>query len=206
MLSIPELFTERLTIRPFRAEDLPVVHEILDRELTEASMGSESTDLQGRREWLTWSILNYEQLRRLRQPPYGDRAIQLLETGQLIGACGFVPCLGEFSKIPGLAPAGEPGPADFNTPELGIFYAISTGFRRQGYASEAARALVEYCFRTLRVRRVIATTDYDNAGSIGVMRRIGMSLGSNPTPEPAWLQVVGLVEHPDAHAARVATL
>ena len=198
MLSIPDLITDRLAIRPFRADDLPVIHEILDRELAPSSLGSESTDLQGRREWLTWSILNYEQLGRLRQPPYGDRAIQLLETGQLIGACGMVPCLGEFSKIPGLAPAGPPGPAGFNTPEVGIFYAISKGFRRQGYASEAARAILDYCFGTLRVRRVIATTDYDNVGSIGVMRRIGMSLGSNPTPAPPWLQVVGYVEHPEA--------
>jgi len=195
---MPVLRTARLGVRPFRIEDLPVIHEILDRELVQASLGSESTDLQGRREWLTWTVLNYEQLRRLRQPPYGDRAIQLLTTGQVIGACGLVPCLDAFSKMPGLAQAGKTDSPGLNTTELGIFYAISTGFRRRGYASEAARALVEYCFGMLRVRRVIATTDYDNTASIGVMRRIGMTVESNPTTDPAWLQVVGHVPHPEA--------
>ncbi|MEX2030524.1 MAG: GNAT family N-acetyltransferase [Anaerolineales bacterium] len=203
---MPELITERLSIRPFQADDFPMIHQILDQELAEASIGADSADSQARREWLTWSIMNYEQLRRLRQPPYGDRAIQLLSTGQVIGACGWVPCLGEFSQIPGLAPASETDLPGFNTTEMGIFYAISTRYQRQGYASEAAAALVAYSFGTLRVRRVIATTDYDNAGSMGVMRRIGMTLGSNPTPTPPWLQVVGHVEHPESRADRAHDL
>lgn len=191
------LRTARLSVRPFRADDLTAVHEVLDRPLPGAAVARESTSLETRRAWLTWTILNYEQLHLLRQPPYGDRAIELSTTGQMIGACGLVPCLGEFSRIPGLGPTGEGATPGFTTAEMGIFYAISTAFRRRGYASEAARALVDFCFGSLRVRRVIATTEYDNVASIGVMRRIGMGLASNPTPDPPWLQVVGQLVHPE---------
>jgi len=63
-------------------------------------------------------------------------------------------------------------------------------------ATEAGRALLEYAFDTLRLRRVIATTTYDNVASMGVMRRLGMQLHSNPRSEPDWLQIVGVIEAP----------
>ncbi len=55
---------------------------------------------------------------------------------------------------------------------------------------------MNYAFDTLRVRRIVATTEHDNAGSQGVMRRLGMRLERNPFPEPPWLQVVGVLDNP----------
>jgi len=43
------------------------------------------------------------------------------------------------------------------------------------------------------VHRLIATTTFDNVASIGVMRKLGMRIESNPRPEPAWLQIVGVL-------------
>ena len=89
-------------------------------------------------------------------------------------------------------PEGRVLPA---TPEFGLFYAVFPAHQHQGYASEAARALLDYAFGVLRLKRVVATTTYDNAASMGVMRRLGMRIERNPLPEPHYLQVVGVAEN-----------
>jgi RimJ/RimL family protein N-acetyltransferase len=80
--------------------------------------------------------------------------------------------------------------------EVGLFYAVSPAHRRKGYAAEAALALVDYGFETLQLRRIVATTEYENAASIGVMRKLGMSIARNPQSSPPWLQVVGILQVP----------
>jgi len=46
------------------------------------------------------------------------------------------------------------------------------------------------------VKRLIATTEYDNAASMGVMLKLGMRLEQNPFADPPWLQMVGILDHP----------
>lgn len=194
MLNMPILETERLLIRPFMMEDLTDVYQLFDIDLRDADMGSDQMDsLEERAEWLQWAALNPVQLAKLHQPPYGDRAIVLKTTGELIGSCGYVPCLNAFGQLPGFSPEEEGSPVRY-TPEFGLFYAISPRYRRQGYAAEAAQALVDYAFEKLGLKRIIAETNYDNTGSIGVMQKLGMRIERNPLPEPPWLQVVGVIE------------
>jgi len=189
------LQTERLWIRPFVMEDLEVVHRLLDIELAEADLGTEkTTTLAERARWLQWSVLNYSQLAMLHQPPYGDRAVVLKATDQVIGACGFVPCLNAFEQLPAFASSEIPAAPGRYSTEFGLFYAISPAHQRQGYATEAAQALVDYAFRHLGLQRIVATTSYDNPGSMGVMRKLGMQIEKNPLPGPPWLQVVGVLE------------
>jgi ribosomal-protein-alanine N-acetyltransferase len=193
---VPILETPRLLIRPFEMQDLEDAHQLLDIELREAEMGSDKFDtLAERAEWLQWAILNYDQLAKLHQPPYGDRAIVLKVDGQLIGACGFVPCLNRYEQISGFGSTEKSSAESLGTTEFGLFYAISPRCQRQGYATEAAQALIDYAFGYLRLRRVIAETDYDNLASIGVMHKLGMRIEKNPYPEPPWLQVVGVLEN-----------
>jgi len=195
MLDMPILETTRLVIRPFVMEDLLDVHRLLDIELHDANLHADKMESMAERAaWLQWSVLNTVQLAKLYQPPYGDRAAVLKSSGQLVGACGFVPCLAPFGLLPGFGPADSSGRPDRYSPEFGLFYAISPAHRRQGYATEAAQALVDYAFEHLHLKRVVATTDYDNLGSLGVMRKLGMRIEKNPRPEPPWLQVVGVVE------------
>jgi RimJ/RimL family protein N-acetyltransferase len=197
---MPILQTERLIVRPFKVEDLPAVHRLLDVELSEADMGNEGQqDLDARRRWLDWTILNYEQLALLYQPPYGDRAITLKDEGTPIGSCGFVPCLGPFAQVPALREAGVA--AGFAT-EFGLFWAIAPSHQRQGYATEAGRALIDYAFSDLQLGRIVATTTHDNAASIGVMRKLGMRVDRNPLPTPPWLQTVGVLTNASAAAER----
>jgi len=79
---------------------------------------------------------------------------------------------------------------------FGLFYAISPSHQRQGYSTKAASAIVQYAFQHLLLGRVVATTEYDNAASMGVMRKIGMRIEQNPLAEPPWLHVVGILENP----------
>ena len=140
-------------------------------------------------------MLNYKALAKLYQPPYGDRAIVMKHNGQLIGSCGYVPCLMPFEQLPNFSYYNVSEKSGHATTEFGLFYAISPSHQRQGYASEAAQAMVDYAFRHLGLKRIIATTGYDNHGSMGVMRKLGMWIEKNPLGEPPWLQVVGVVEN-----------
>ncbi len=196
MLEMPRLETARLLIRPFVKEDLHAAHRLFDIELNAEDMGAEKmTTLREREEWLRWVALNPRQLALLNQPPYGDRAIVLRSNGTLIGSCGYVPALNAFEQVPVFDdhdPSGRPGRY---SPEFALFYAISPSYQRQGYACEAVQAMIDYAFDHLHVRRIIAETDFDNAGSIAVMRKLGMKIGKNPLAEPPWLQVVGVLEN-----------
>jgi ribosomal-protein-alanine N-acetyltransferase len=196
MTGMPTLETSRLIIRPFVMEDLIDVHHLFDIELNTDDLHAEKIDtIEERAEWLEWSVLNYAQLAKLYQPPYGDRAIVMKKTGKLIGSCGYVPCLMPFEQLPNFSYYNASGKLGHATPEFGLFYAISPSYQRQGYASEAAQALVDYAFQHLDLKGVIATTDFDNNASMGVMRKLGMRVEKNPLAEPPWLQVVGVVEN-----------
>jgi [ribosomal protein S5]-alanine N-acetyltransferase len=192
-MRVPTLETERLLIREFAMDDLPALHQILDVELADSPVGSETREsIDARRRWLEWTILSYEQLGLMYQPPSVDRAVVRKADGRLIGACGFVTYLMPFSQIPGF---GD-GVRDLATAEFGLYYALSPSVHRQGYATEAAQALIDYGFSEFKLRHVVATTSYDNAASIGVMRKLGMRVEHNPYPDPPWLEVVGVIRHP----------
>jgi RimJ/RimL family protein N-acetyltransferase len=187
MLILPTLETQRLTIRPLVPDDLTDIHRILSECFPDPRPSEES--LAERREWLDWTMRNYVQLARLYQPPYGERAVVLRATGELIGAVGLVPCLAPFGQLPGFAaPEYRSGQT---TPEVGLFWAVSPDHQSKGYASEAARALIIFAFDTLHLAHIIATTEYDNQASQRVMEKIGMRLLGNPLPTPPYLQVVG---------------
>ena len=188
-LKLDTLETERLIIRRFVLDDLDDVHRVLNEAFGAA-------DYAERREWLAWSVMNYTALEWLGQPPYGDRAVVLKASNTLIGAVGLVPSCGPFDKLPyfrarlGIASSG------LITLEMGLYWALGARYRGQGYATEAARALIKTVFDTLGWKRVVATTEYDNAASVAVMKRLGMTIERNPDPTPEWFQIVGVLENP----------
>jgi RimJ/RimL family protein N-acetyltransferase len=82
--------------------------------------------------------------------------------------------------------------------ELG--YALNVNYRGQGYATEAARALVDYCFNTLGYHRIEAITSNVNTGSWKLMERLGMrregQLRQAETRDNQWVDVLyyGILE------------
>jgi [ribosomal protein S5]-alanine N-acetyltransferase len=174
---LPVLRTPRLAIRPLNESDARACRSVLA-----------SSDDDAFRRWFTWAVAAPAALSDLRQPPYGERAVVLAETRELVGLVGLVPLLGPFSQLDGFPPGGP------WTPELGLYWALSPERRGHGYATEAAAALCRALFTALNPTRLIAVTEHTNIASQAVMRRLGMPMLTNPHPEPAWLQVVGVLD------------
>jgi RimJ/RimL family protein N-acetyltransferase len=147
MLRMPPLETARLLVRSFTLADLEAVHQLLDIDLREADFGSEGPQtLSARRQWLQWTILSYEELTKLYQPPYGDRAVVLKQSNQLIGACGFVPCLAPFGQLPSFSSARESAITYGYSTEFGLFYAIAPTYQGQG-RDRGCQSPDRLCFR-----------------------------------------------------------
>jgi len=57
-----------------------------------------------------------------------------------------------------------------------IGYHIRKNYRGNGYATEACRILIKYCFQKLKFRKIIADTDPDNCASQQVLKKLGFKL------------------------------
>lgn len=191
------LTTPRLTIRSFVADDLHAVVALQD-----ACFGP--APREERRAWLERTITNEAQLAVLCQPPYGDRAVVLRDSvasvEHVIGSVGLVPSFGPFEVLPWFRARLDPAqssptnsPSAFTT-EMGLFWAIAPSYRQHGYATEAAAALAHHAFTTMNVHRLVATTEQDNHASIGVMKKLGMTVEHYEHADPAWFQTVGILE------------
>lgn len=81
-------------------------------------------------------------------------AIELKETGGLIGLCGFV-------RRDGL-------------PDADIGFALLPQFEKEGYAFETASAALDYGRNVLKFPRILAITSKDNAASQKLLEKIGL--------------------------------
>ena len=87
---------------------------------------------------------------------YGNWAIEERERGTLIGRAGII------------------NPADWPGPEVG--YVLGRDYWGHGYATEAARAAMDWGFATIGFDRLISLIDPANAASIAVAERLGETL------------------------------
>jgi RimJ/RimL family protein N-acetyltransferase len=186
------LETDRLLVRDLDEADLDGVHQILDLDLWQPGRSRAE-----RARWLTWTVLDYEQRKLAHQPPYGDYAIVLKRSNELVGLVGLVPSMMPFALLDQYPRNHTDEARSFNLPEVGLFWGVSSRHQRQGFATEAGAAMVAYGFGEWRFRRIVATTEHDNAASIGVMRRLGMRIARNPAPTPFFLAVVGILDNPN---------
>jgi RimJ/RimL family protein N-acetyltransferase len=170
MKEIPVLHTERLTVRPFTMADLDAAHQLFDVPQPDDPFTT-PLDLDARRAWLQWMAALTGPFAGW-YPPYGDRAVVLRDSNTLVGAVGFVAELEPFESLPYFGGNARA----LCTTEISLYWGIGAAHRRRGYATEAAQALVDHAFKVLRVKRLLALTDPDNAGSLGVMRKLGMHI------------------------------
>lgn len=84
-----------------------------------------------------------------------DFAVCLKENGLLIGGCG----LRRETELSQIANLG---------------WAINPEFQGKGFATEAAKALLEFGFQTLKLSVIYATCDTRNTASYKVMEKLGM--------------------------------
>jgi RimJ/RimL family protein N-acetyltransferase len=192
---MPVLETPRLSIRALRPEDHDAC-QTLHRAIGWFDAGlSDAEVFERRRSWHEWAVANSRELARLYQPPLGDRAIIERMTERFLGLVGYVPALHPYRQLPSFGGVEHAR----NSFEVGLFWAVLPEHQGRGIASEAARAMVENAFDRLRLTRIVATTENTNLASVGVMRRIGMTIERNPFPEPDHFQTVGWL---DANATR----
>ena len=189
-LDIPELRTQRLRVRRLTMADLESCHALYMETGWADPALSEAENRDRRLAWLEWTVRSYDELLALTQPPYGERAVCLQDNGEFIGLVGLVPLLAPFGQLPAFGAIAQ---AKFE-PAVGMFWSIRPAHQRRGYATEAASALAHWALDNLNLARVLAGTDRDNVASIAVMRRLGMTIETNPRPEPPWFQVVGILE------------
>jgi [ribosomal protein S5]-alanine N-acetyltransferase len=73
----------------------------------------------------------------------------------------------ELAGTAGLRPLDEIG--------LEIFYSLAPGSWGRGYATEAARAVVDHALGTLGLPEVLAEVDEGNTASVAVVKRLGLT-------------------------------
>ena len=184
---MPTLETERLIIRSFETADGPAVARI--RGVTDQA------DIESSQRYVDQGIALEQQLADIEQPPIGDCAVVLKESQMVIGLAGLPLVIGPFEQlVPYDVTQTQAAPAG-NSLEIGLFYHFDPAYRRQGYATETSVALVKFAFEQLNLKRIVATTGFDNHASMSVMRKLGLALYRNAVPEPEWFQVVGILEN-----------
>ncbi|QYR22553.1 GNAT family N-acetyltransferase [Paenibacillus sp. sptzw28] len=143
------LETNRLIIRDFKTEDLEDVHVYASNPLVVEHMIWGPNSIED-----TQSFINRVIEMQKEVPRQGfEFAVVIKASNRLIGGCGIHLC-GQFQ--------GEIG------------YCFNHLFWGNGFATEAAGALIEFGFRELGLHRIYATCRPDNIGSASVMKKVGM--------------------------------
>jgi len=147
------LTTERLVLRDFTGDDWPAVLAYQKNPLYLRYYAWMDRTPAEVREFVGMFLANQQSVPRVKF----QLASTLKTTGQLIGNCGI------------RLESAEARQAD-------IGYELDPNYWGQGYATEAARAMVQYGFSQLRVHRIWSWCIADNLGSARVLEKLGMRL------------------------------
>jgi [ribosomal protein S5]-alanine N-acetyltransferase len=153
---------EQLAVGTPRLELVPCSLSVANALSDDVEEGGRLLDARLPKEWpdpeLAEFLPFYAKL--LRKDPhllgYGIWLLIERETRTVVGSAGF---------------QGHPNTAG----EVEIGYGVHADFRNRGYATEAARALVEWAFEQPGVKRVTAHCDHDNIPSHRVVEKAGLT-------------------------------
>jgi RimJ/RimL family protein N-acetyltransferase len=169
--------TTRLTLRAWTADDLDDAYRVLVVEQDDEHLSVEAVI-----EDLAFDAA-------LAQQQIGERfgrfAIVLKTENKVIGTVVLMPVFCGKDDLTLLYPDEA-----HSSVEVEIGFALSKPYRRQGYATEAARVLMDYGFNALHLSRIVAYTTKANTAAIQVLHQIGMRLAYHPEAET----VIGVVE------------
>jgi ribosomal-protein-alanine N-acetyltransferase len=141
--------TERLLLRKWNDDDAAAVaHLYLKPEVMEFIPGGIWSPERTARTVARMRELDSEH-------GYGFYPVVVKNLGTIVGHCG----LGRLEQ----------------TPEIEVAYILDSAYWGQGYASEAAGAMIAYGFSKLNMSRIVAVAFPENVRSIRVMRAVGMT-------------------------------
>lgn len=149
---IPTFETERLILRPMRMFDAFDMYEYARMpETTKFLTWGPHPDIEYTKNYLAFIISKYK------SGEFYDWAVALKnEENKMIGTCGF-------SRI------------DFSNNVGEIGYVINPDYHGHGYATEAARKIIEFGFNTLEFHRIEGKFMIGNDASMNVMKKCGMT-------------------------------
>lgn len=142
--------TPRLTIRPYTMDDL----DALDAILSDA----ETLDFWPRPYTREETLAGIERnIKSYTDNGFGRWAVVLKGTGLLTGLCGIVKMEVDGSEVNDLG------------------YIFGKNHWGKGYATEAARAVMDYAFDVLKLDTITANMPWDHHASRRVAENIGMA-------------------------------
>ena len=145
---IPTVRTERLTLRAFEEPDIDAWSAVLADPEGQRYVGGVMTPLE------TWlRLASYQGHWQWRG--YGQWAVVETSSGRLVGRAGLWFPLG--------------------WPEREVGWHLARDVWGLGYATEAGQAAIEWGRETLGLTRIASVIHRDNARSIAVAERLGMS-------------------------------
>lgn len=142
------ILTERLEIRPYRAEDVERIHEVLYGNAQARRLTGGVSDIDETRTAIERFI------ERGRLDGYSYWAVIERDSGQLIGEAGLKPL-------------------EDHGPEIELGYAFGPASWGRGYATEAGRAILDAAFGPLGLEQVVAVTREANTASRQVIAKLG---------------------------------
>lgn len=145
------LLTERLTLREFKREDWREAHCYLSDPDVLLYMEFPPTTEEQSQEYVEKFILFQKENPRR----YIKFFLVLKKSNQIIGECGF------------LMPEQQHRSAE-------LMYRLNKNYFGMGYATEAAKAMLDFGFRQLALHRIDAMCDVRNTASVKVLEKIGM--------------------------------
>lgn len=149
-LAIPTIKTERLTLRSFREDDVPAFFDLSqDPDVARFIGDRRAPTLQEAWRAIAGWIGHWA------MRGYGQWAIEERSSGRLVGRTGII------------------NPAEWPGPEVG--YLLGRPWWGRGYATEAARAAMDWGFEQFDFADLLSLIDPDNAASINVAMRLGES-------------------------------
>lgn len=161
---IPRLYTPRLCLRPFALEDSPRVQQLAgDRRIAAVTARIPHPYPAGAAE--TWIASHGPAAERGQAFDFAitlsgtrtpGREADPADTGHIVGAVG-------------IAMSGEPDDA-----RAALGYWIGAAYWNKGFATEAARAVVDFAFSRRHLRRLTAEHLAANEASGRVLQKLGM--------------------------------
>ncbi|MBO4900667.1 MAG: GNAT family N-acetyltransferase [Lachnospiraceae bacterium] len=146
-----ELKTRRLTLRPVRLGDEKEIHEYAGDPSITMMFFLPNETFEETVDFVKEHVEEWE------SPDQLDYEFVIVYDGKIIGGCD---CDLGHSEDRSYATLG---------------WIINSKYRNQGFASEAAAALLDFAFTNLSIEKVYAQCDSNNPASFSVMQKIGMT-------------------------------
>jgi ribosomal-protein-alanine N-acetyltransferase len=145
----PTITTSRLILRPFTGADVDPMHRILNGEGVLRYFPPTDPPARDRVQRMISGLLKHWEERG-----YGLWAVASQSSGELVGRCGlqFLP----------------------DTGEVEVDFILGREFWGQGFATEAARASLQYGFDRLGLERVVGIVHLGNQASQRVLEKLAM--------------------------------